>query len=736
VAESTNERDVVLDIDGMTCASCVAKVERALHRVDGVDQTVVNLATRTASVRGSGADMEALVGAVQRVGYGARPHLEERSPDAEYRSFLDRFLVATVLTVPVLVITFLLPSLRFGPEIAWALTTPVLFWAGLPFFRAALRAARHRTATMDTLVALGSFAAYGYSAVSVLAGGSEHYFDTAAVIVTVLLLGKALEARARVGASDSASALLERGAKEATLLVDGAQRRVPADAVRPGHRVLVMPGEKIPADGVVVDGASWIDLSLLTGESVPVDVGPGDDVVGAAINGHGRLVIFVTKTGRNSRLGEIVRALRSAEASKAPIQRLADRISAVFVPLVIALSMATFVGWLALSKTTPGEALLHAAAVLLIACPCALGLATPAAIIAGAGRAAQLGVLFKGGEVFEAIRRADVVLLDKTGTVTEGAMTLAEVLAFNGASQSEVLAWAAAAESGSEHPIAQAVVRAAHERGLEIPSAREHAVEPGAGASARVDGVEIRVGRPDGLPEPMTIEIQGRGAAGLTSFGVWREDRPVGLISVEDAVKPSARDAVEALRSLGLDVRMVTGDRRSTADAIAASVGIASVAAEIAPEGKVADVKQLQSEGRRVIFAGDGLNDGPALAQADVGIAMGSGTDVALAAADVNLLGGALVSIAHAVRLGRATYRVIMQNLFWAFSYNLVMIPLAVLGRLTPMWAAAAMAASSVSVVTNALRLRRFGARRGMEAPARSADPSAPSHPSPDRAAA
>ena len=732
---STTEREVVLDIDGMTCASCIAKVEGALRDVDGVDETVVSLATHTASVRGTGADMEKLVGAVQGVGYTARPHADDRSPDAEYRSFLFRFVVAAALTIPVLALTFALPSLRFAPEIAWALTTPVLFWAGLPFFRAALRAGRHRTATMDTLVALGSFAAYGYSAASVVTGGGEHYFDTAAVIVTVLLLGKALEARARAGASDASRVLLARGAKEATILVDGRQRTVPIGAVKPGDLAVVLPGEKIPADGIVKEGASWVDLSLLTGESVPVDVGPGDDVVGAAINGRGRLIVFITKAGRNSRLGEIVRALQLAQASKAPVQRLADRISAVFVPIVLLLSAATFVGWLTISNATPGDALLHAAAVLLIACPCALGLATPAAIMAGTGRAAELGVLFKGGAVFEALRRADVVLLDKTGTATEGTMVLADVVASRGAAEDDVLAWAAAAESGSEHPIARAVVEGARRRGVDVPHATEHSVDPGAGASARVGGAVVRVGRPEELPAPLAKQVNGPGADGLTSFGVWRGDTAVGVISVSDTVKPDARAAVDALRSLGLDVAMVTGDRRSTAEAVARRIGITSVAADVRPEGKLAEIERLQTDGRRVVFVGDGLNDGPALARADVGVAMGNGTDVALAAADVNLLGGTLLSVADAVRLARTTHRVIMQNLFWAFSYNVVMIPLAVVGALTPMWAAVAMAASSVSVVLNALRLRRFVSGDAADAPARNrATISSP--PSPDRAAA
>jgi heavy metal translocating P-type ATPase len=704
----TKQREIVLDIEGMTCASCVNKIEKALGVVETVGSANVNLATRTATIATTSEEIETLVRAVQRLGYGAKLHTRERSPGAEYRYFVRHLAVAVAFTVPVLLLTFVLSGFRWSPELTWALATPVQFYAGWPFLRSAVRAARHRMTTMDTLVAIGSLAAYGYSAYTVLADGMDHYFDTAAVIITLILVGKTLESRARAGATDATRALLERGAKEATILVEGTERTIPIDDLHPGHTVVVKPGEKVPADGVIKQGASWVDLSLLTGESVPVDVGPGDEVIGASINGRGRLLVFVTKTGANTALSQIVRLLQSAQGSKAPVQRLADRISSVFVPIVIAVATATFVGWTALTGASPGVAMLHAVAVLLIACPCALGLATPAAIMVGTGRAAELGVFFKGAEVFETVRGADVVLLDKTGTVTEGSMTLAEVVAVNGASDEQLLAWAAATERGSEHPIAKAVVEGTGERGIAIPEATDHEVRPGAGTIALVDGVPTRVGRPEGLPAGLADEAERLSRAGLTPFALWRDDVPYGLVSVADRVKPEAPEAVRRLKALGLEVAMVSGDRRATVEAIAAHVGIHQVLAEVFPQGKVEEVARLQAEGRRVIFVGDGLNDAPALARADVGIGMGTGTDVALAAADVNLVSGSLASVPDALELARGTYRVIMQNLFWAFCYNVVMIPLAIFGALTPMWAAGAMAGSSVSVVANALRLRRF----------------------------
>lgn len=717
---SLEERVVTLDIEGMTCASCVARIERVLQRRPGVSEARVNLATRTAQVRATSTEsLDDLVTTVEKAGYGASEHVDGTASTDATGDLPRRLVVAVALTIPILLLTFAARLGGTGLLVIWALATPVQFYAGWPFLRSAAAAARHGGSTMDTLVAVGSLTAYGYSVWATLTHQREHYFDTAAVIITLILVGKLLEARVRGKATDASRTLLDRGAKNATVLEAGVERSVAIDEVRTGDQLVVRPGEKIPVDGVVVTGASTVDLSLLTGESAPVDVAAGSDVVGASINGMGRIVVEAGRVGADSKLAEIVRLLQAAQGSKAPVQRLADRISAVFVPVVLGLGVLTFFGWL-VAGAGPGAALLHAVTVVLIACPCALGLATPAAIMAGSGRAAELGILFKGAEVFEASRAISVALLDKTGTITEGRMSLAGVRAVSG-DHDELLRLAAAVEAGSEHPIAAAIVRGAQERGLTDSLAENFAVQAGVGATATVTGRAVRVGRPDSLPAELRAAADGWSSAGLTVVAVSADAAVLGVIAVADQVKPDAAAAVARLRALGIEVAMVTGDRQSTAAAIAVQVGIDRILAEVYPEDKVGEVVRLQDEQQRVMFVGDGINDAPALARANVGVALGSGTDVAIAAADITLPGGSLSGALDAIEVARQTYAVIRQNLIWAFGYNLVMIPLAILGVLNPMFAAGAMAASSVTVVANALRLRRF--RRRRVAPARAARP-------------
>jgi Cu+-exporting ATPase len=721
------EAEVVLDVHGMTCASCVNKVERALAGVPGVDAAAVNLATRTATVRTSGGDPAPLMAAVRSAGYTASPHDAARPADEDEQDLRRRLWVAAPLTLAIIVLTFAVPASDATMWTAAALATIVQCYGGWPFMTRAVRAARHGSATMDTLVALGSLAAYGYSMWAVLSaalapesvhGHDEaevvaHYFDTGAVIITLILVGRLLEARARLAAGDAAGVLLARAATEARVVdADGTERPIPADELRPGMRVIVLPGEQIPADGVVKDGRSWVDLSLLTGESVPVDVGPGDEVIGASVNGHGRIEVFVTKVGEQATLSEIVRLLQSAQGSKAHVQRLADRISSVFVPIVLLLAALTFAGWMAFAGATPGAALLHATAVVLIACPCALGLATPAAIMAGTGRAAELGILITDGEVIERARATDVVLFDKTGTITEGRMRLSAVRAADGWTDEGVLALAAAVEAGSEHPIARAVVAGAADRGLRVPAASDHLVEPGAGATAVVDGHPVRVGRVGAGTGEVAATADTWAARGWTPFAVEHDGAVAGLLAVADTMKAGVPQAVTRLRDLGVQTALVTGDRRATAVAVAERAGIDDVVAEVYPEHKVDEVASRRAAGHVVAFVGDGLNDAPALSIADVGIAVGTGTDVALAAADVQLLGGGIGGVADTIQICRRTYRIVAQNLFWAFAYNVVMIPMAVFGILDPTLAAAAMALSSVTVVVNALRLRRFGKDR------------------------
>ena len=692
------------EIAGMTCATCARRVEKALAGVDGVAQATVNLPLEKASVRADGSvDSAALEAAVAAAGYELRPVAPRPPAHAGDGAQKTRLLVAVALTVPTVLLAMLGPMHGRVLWVQAALTAPVLFWGGLRFYVSALRGARHRAANMDTLVALGTSAAFGYSLASLFTHG-EVYFETAAVIVTFVLLGKYLEHRSRSRASQALRSLLELGAKEARVLRDGEEVLVPVDLVAAGDLVRIRPGERIPADGVVREGRTSVDESMLTGESLPVDKAPGDEVYGGTLNAAGSVVVETTRVGAESALARIARLVEDAQVRKAPIEHLADRVSGVFVPAVLVLAALTFGGWLVTGHAAE-DALVAAIAVLIIACPCAMGLATPAAIMVGSGRGAQSGILIKGGDVLERSGRLDTVILDKTGTITHGRMSVTDVVP-----DDEVLALAAAVESPSEHPVAQAIVAAARERGIAAQAPDEFQSFSGLGVSGRVAGAAVRAGRPAfaGDAPALAETANALERSGKTVVWVSRDGEVAGLVAVADTIKPTAERAVRRLRDQGMRTLLITGDNRATAEAVAAAAGVDEVRAEVLPEDKVAAVRALQEAGRTVAMVGDGVNDAPALAQADLGIAIGTGADVALEASDLTIVGGDPVLAAAAIDLSRRTLRTIKQNLFWAFAYNVVMIPAAALGWLSPMIAAGAMALSSVSVVLNALRLRRW----------------------------
>ncbi|WP_308115754.1 heavy metal translocating P-type ATPase [Rhodococcus sp. BP-241] len=731
--------NIQLDIGGMTCASCANRIEKKLNRLDGVTATV-NYATEKASIA-TDATVETgdLIGTVEKAGYTATVHephrpagppaAESDAAAAESDPLRTRLLVSTLLSVPVIAMA-MIPPLQFDnwQWLSLTLAAPVVVWGGLPFHRAAVTTARHGATTMDTLVSVGTLAAFGWSLYALFFGhagmpGMRHafeftvsrgdgsaniYLEAAAGVTTFLLAGRYLEARSKRSAGAALRALLEVGSRNATVLRNGSEVSVPADELVVGDRIVVRPGEKIAADGTVESGTSAVDASMISGESIPVEVGPGATVTGGTVNVGGALTVVADRVGADTQLARVARIVEDAQNGKAEAQRLADRISGVFVPVVIGLALATLLGWVLVSGSW-SAAFTASVAVLIIACPCALGLATPTALMVGTGRGAQLGVLIKGPEVLERTRRVNTIVLDKTGTITSGVMSVQSVV---GDARDDALRFAAAAESGSEHPVARAIVDAYRTAHGEPVAATDFTTTAGRGVTATVDGHRVVVGRPGlvggALPSALQTAFEDAEATGATAVVVGWDDEARAVIAVSDTVKETSAQAVSELRALGLDPIMLTGDNESAARTVAASVGIDTVIAGVLPEQKVDAIRELQASGKVVAMVGDGVNDAAALATSDLGLSMGTGTDVAIEAGDLTLVRGDLRVAVDAVRLSRATLRTIKVNLFWAFAYNVAAIPLAAAGLLNPMLAGAAMALSSVFVVTNSLRLRSF----------------------------
>jgi Cu+-exporting ATPase len=704
----------------MTCAACASRIERRLNRLDAVHATV-NYATEQAAVSfdPNATTLDELTSAIEQIGYHAVLAGREAKRDSP-RPLVTRLVVALVLTVPVVALA-MVPLLQFDgwAWVALALSTPVVLWCGLVFHRSAALNARHRSVTMDTLISLGTLTAWSWSAV-VLVGGIEAdtYFEVAAVVTTLILLGRALEARSRSRAAGALRALLELGAKDARILRAGEETVVAADEIAVGDLIVVRPGERLAADGVVVDGDSAVDLSLLTGEPVPVDVAPGDTLPGGAINTFGRLTVRATRVGADTALAQIGRLVAAAQSGKAPVQRLADRVSSVFVPTVIAIAAATLAGWL-IATGDVSAALTAAVSVLIISCPCALGLATPTALLVGTGRGAQLGIVIRGPEILERTQAITTVVLDKTGTLTEGRMGLLDVVLADGVDRAALLAVLGAAEGASDHPVARAIATAARDEVGSLATPERFRSHAGLGVEAVVAGHEVLAGRLSFLAE-RGIELPAALAAaqleaesrGHTVVAAAIDNTAAALLVVDDRVKPTSARAIGELRALGLTPVLLTGDTERAGRAVAQGVGIERVVAGVLPEGKIAEIERLQEAGEVVAMIGDGVNDAPALAQADLGMALGTGADVAIEASDVTLVSGDLRAAADAIRLARRTLRTIKGNLFWAFAYNVAAIPLAVAGLLDPIVAAAAMTFSSLFVVTNSLRLRRFHSDR------------------------
>ncbi|MDX2138619.1 MAG: heavy metal translocating P-type ATPase [Chloroflexota bacterium] len=750
---------IELPITGMTCASCVRNVERAIGKQPGVLEVAVNLATERATVQylPNAVRRGDLIKAVEGAGYGVVDLSTAEAPEdaerAARQAEIDRqrrmVLIGAAFTIPLFILSMgrdlymatfmgsnmaahIMSGAMEGPNPAlnwllWSgwpfvfllLATPVQLIVGQSYTVGAWKAARNGTTGMDTLIAIGTWAAYLYSIVVLIgmvvgysAVGAHVYFETAAVILTLITLGKLLEARAKGRTSEAIKKLLGLAPKTATLLRNGDETEIAIDDVVVGDHLVVRPGERLPVDGLVIEGRSSVDESMLTGESLPVNKETGSEVIGATINKQGRLVIEARRVGAETALAQIVRLVEQAQGSKAPIQRVADQVSGVFVPIVLVLAALTFIGWLVIGQVGFTVALVNAVAVLVIACPCALGLATPTAIMVGTGRGAEMGVLFKNSEALESAKRVQVVALDKTGTITRGEPSVTDVIALNGWSENEVLRLTATAERGSEHPLGEAVVAAALARNLILTQPEAFEAESGRGVRAIVEGRTILVGSPRFIREQghdltnYTAQIEALQGRARTAVLTVIDGVLAGILGIADTVKDGSREAVAALQAQGLEVVMITGDNERTAQAIAREVGITRVLAEVLPDQKAEMVKRLQGEGKRVAMVGDGINDAPALAQADVGIAIGTGTDIAIEASDVTLVSGDLRGVARAVSLSRATMRTIYQNLFWAFIYNIILIPVAMAGALIPMLAAAAMATSSIFVVSNSLRLR------------------------------